>query len=180
MVKDIVLTIPLVDQLRDIKDKKWQKRSCAICSMKMMMAFSNKKHIEITIGQLLNEAIKMGGYLKDIGWKHKTITELAKKYGIKLDFIKKFPKTSKEKSGWLNKLEKSIINGKPTMVSISHKLNKKNDGHVVVVNGIRKKGKLTLGYHVQDPDNRFKSNNYFISKNKFLLGWRGGMIYFSR
>lgn len=178
MIKDIVITIPLVDQLRDVEDKKWKGKSCAICSVKMMMEFSNKKHIEIAIGQLIDEARKLGGYMDGIGWKHKTISNLVKKYGIKLNFIKKFPKTIKEKSNWLRKLEDGIINGKPAMVSIHYKLDKKNGGHMVVVNGIRKDGKMVLGYHIQDPDNSFRGNNYYLSKDKFLLGWRGGMISF--
>lgn len=180
MIRDMVIKIPLVDQFKDVKDKKWKKNSCAICSMKMMMVFSNKKHLEIDIGRLIHETKKLGGYLDGIGWRHKTISVMAKKYGIRLKFIKKFPKTVKEKSKWLKKLEDGIINGKPAMVSVYYKLDKKNGGHMVVVNGIRKNGKLTLGYHLQDPDSRFLGNNYYLSKDKFLLGWRGGMIYFSK
>lgn len=180
MIKDIIITIPLVDQLRDVKDKEWKKNSCAICSMKMVMGFSNKKHTEIDIGQLIYEAKKLGGYLDGIGWRHKTISGLAKKYGVKLNFIEKFPKILKEKSKWLKKLEKSIISGRPVMASVHYKLNKKNGGHMVVVNGVRKKGKIILGYHIQDPDSRFLGNNYYLSRGKFLLGWRGGMLYFSK
>src|SRR3989344_2971406 len=117
MIKDIVLTIPLVDQSRDVKDKEWKKKSCAICSVKMVIGFNNKRHLDLNIGQLIHEAREMGGYLDGIGWKHKTITDLARKYGVKFNFIKKFPKTLKEKSGWLKKLEKSVIDGKPAMVS---------------------------------------------------------------
>ena len=180
MIKDIVITIPLVDQARDVKDKRWKKNSCAICSMKMMMGFGNKEHIKINVDQLIDEAKKLSGYLDGIGWRHKTISDLAKKYGLKFGFIKKFPKTIKEKSKWLKKLEDGIINGKPVMVSLHYKLNKKNGGHVVVVNGVRKNGKIVLGYHIQDPDRNFKGNNYYLSRDKFLLGWRGGMIYFSK
>lgn len=180
MIKDIILTIPLVSQSRDIKDKKWSKKACAICSMKMVMGFSNKKHLEVEVGQLIEEALKIDGYLRGIGWKHKSISNLAKKYGLKLGFIKKFPKTIEGKSKWLKKLEDGIINGKPVMASVYYKLNKKNGGHVVVVNGIRKNGKIILGYHIQDPDDRFRGNNYYISKDKFLLGWRGGMIWLSK
>ena len=179
MIKDIVLTIPLVDQFKEIKDKKWKNKSCAICSAKMLINFGNKNQAEIEIGQLLSEAIKMGGCLENIGWKHKTITDLAKKYGVKLSFIKKFPKTVQEKSRLLKKLEKSIVSGKPVAVSVYYKLSKKNGGHMVVINGIRQKDKIVIGYHIQDPDNRFNGNNYYLSKDKFLLGWRGGMIYFS-
>lgn len=180
MIKDIVITMPLIDQSKGVKDKKWKKNSCAICSMKMMMGFSNKKHTEIDIGQLIDEAKKLDGYLDGIGWRHKIISDLAKKYGIKLGFIEKFPKTFKEKSKWLKKLEMNIVEGKPVMASIHYKLNKKNGGHMVVVNGVRKNGKITLGYHLQDPDSSFCGNNYYISKDEFLLGWRGGMIYFSK
>ena len=180
MIKDIKITIPLVSQAKDVKDKKWKKRSCAICSMKMVLGFSNKKHLDIELGQLIDEAHKLGGYLEGIGWKHRTVSELAKRYGLKLGFIKKFPKTIKEKSKWLKEMEEGIAKGKPVMASIYYKLSRKNGGHIVVINGIRKNGKLTLGYHVQDPDDRFKGHNYFITKDEFLLGWRGGMIYFSK
>jgi len=180
MIKDIIITIPLTDQHRDVKDKNWKKKSCAICSTKMMMTFGNRKHMGIDIGGLIEEARRMGGYLEGIGWKHKTITDLARRYGHKLSFIKKFPKTPLEKSKWLKKLEKNIVQGKPIMASVHLKFNKKNNGHMVVINGIRKDGKLILGYHVQDPDHRFRSNNYYISKDQFLLGWRGGMIYFAK
>ena len=95
-------------------------------------------------------------------------------------FIKKFPKTLSEKTKWLKKLENSIVKGKPAMVSVYHKLDKKNGGHMVVVNGIRKNGKITLGYHIQDPDKSFMGNNYYVSKDKFKLGWRGGAVYFSK
>lgn len=179
MVKDIVISVPLVDQNKDVKDKKWKKKSCAICSAKMMIGFSNKKHLEVDIGELIEEARKLGGYLEGIGWRHKAISRLAKKYGAKLGFIKKFPKTIEEKSKWLKKLENGIMKGKPAMASVYYKLNKKNGGHVVMVNGVRKDGKIVLGYHIQDPDSRFKGNNYYISKDKFILGWRGGMIYFT-
>jgi len=180
MIKDVVIKIPLVSQHQDVKDKKWKKYSCAVCSIKMMMAFGNKRHVDIDIGKLIEEARKMGGYLDGIGWRHKTITDLAKKYGHKLSFIKKFPKASLEKSKWLKKLEKNIVKGKPVMASVYYKMNKKNGGHVVVVNGVRKNGKIVIGYHIQDPDHHFRGNNYYISKDKFLLGWRGGMIYFKK
>lgn len=180
MIKDIVLTIPLVSQHKDVKDKKWSKKACAVCSTKMMMTFGNKKHLDLEIGELINEAKKMGGYLEGIGWRHKTIVDLAKKYGHKLKFVEKFPKTSLEKSKWLKKLETSISKGKPVMASVHYKMSKKNGGHVVVVNGIRKDGKVVIGYHIQDPDHTFKGNNYYISKDKFMLGWRGGMIYFAK
>ena len=136
--------------------------------------------IEIDINVLVDEARKMGGYFEGVGWKHKTIVDLAKKYGHKLSFIKKFPKTITEKSKWLKKLEKNIVQGKPVMASIYYKLSKKNGGHVVVVNGVRKNGKIVIGYHIQDPDSHFRGNNYYISKDEFLLGWRGGMIYFKK
>src|SRR5207245_2816137 len=105
---------------------KWKKKACAICSMKMMLGFNNKKISEIDVDQLIKEAYELGGYLENIGWKHKTIVELAKKYGFKLNFIKIFPQTIKDKSKWLKKLENGIMKGRPAMVSIYYKLSKKN------------------------------------------------------
>lgn len=180
MIKDFVITIPLVSQHKDVKEEKWRRNSCAVCSTKMMMTFGNRKHAEIDLGLLIEEAKKMGGYIEGIGWKHSTISDLAKKYGHSLKFIHKFPKTKIEKKKWLGFLEKNVLNGKPAMVSINYKLKKKNGGHIVVVNGVRQKGKIVLGYHIQDPDHRFGGNNYFVSKNKFSLGWKGGMIYFAK
>src|SRR3989344_5089270 len=103
-----------------------------------------------------------------------------KSMGSSLILLKNFPRLSKKNPSGLKKLENSIVGGKPVMVSLHYKLSKKNGGHVVVVNGVRKNGKIILGYHIQDPDKNFQGNNYYLSKDKFLIGWRGGVLYFSK
>lgn len=180
MIKDIVIKIPLVDQRKHTKSKKWAGKSCAICSVKMLMTFDNGEHIDVPVMTLVNEARKMGGYLKGIGWRHHSLVKLAENYGLKLNFVKKFFKTEREKFKGLKIIEKNILKGKPVAVSLFYKLNPKKGGHVVVINGLKKKEELVLGYHIQDPDSKFRGNNYFLDKKEFTAGWRGGMIYLAK
>lgn len=178
MIKDIIIKIPLVDQRKHTRNKKWAGKTCAICSVKMLMTFENQEHIEIPVMTLVNEARKLGGYIQGVGWKHKSLVKLARRYGVKLTFAKKFFKTDIQKLKGLKMAGRSILKGRPVAISLFYKLDPKNGGHVAVINGLKKDKNLVLGYHIQDPDPGFRGSNYYLSRKELLSGWRGGMIWF--
>lgn len=173
MVKDLVIKIPLVDQRKETKNKKWAHRTCAICSLKMVMAWKNKKLEKIPVITLVKKGLKADGYLKGIGWKHQGIIDLAKKHGVKMAFIKNFFKSKAQKKKGLGMLNKKLATGEPVLASMRYK----TTGHVVVVIGLRKNTNKITGYFIQDPDSGFRGHNYFLSKKEFLNYWRGGLIY---
>ena len=177
MNKDILISVPLVDQFKDTEDVKWKRCACGICAVKMLMSFKKSRISSVPVMKLIKKAVLMGGYIKDIGWSHRSLVELASQYGIKLSFQKKFPKTRADKVRKLMFVDRSIERGKPVVISVHHFFRSSNGGHLVVVNGLREKGVNIIGYHIQDPDKRFKGNNYFVTKAQLLKGWRGGLIY---
>lgn len=194
MIKEVLIQLPVVNQRKDAGDKKWASRSCAICSLKMMLDFfHNKKsrgdhvallkHEKNTTSQtgpvtaLIKKGLERDGYIENIGWKHRALVDVADEYGFNLTFFKRFPKTRREKLRKLNVIQRQVIKGNPVIVSVFYKFNSKNGGHMVLIRGVRKRGGKTIGYHIQDPDSNFRGHNYYVSKNVFLKNWRGGLIY---
>ncbi len=168
------INISYYDQWLDTKNKKWAGKTCAICCLKMFLVFKNNKNSKLKIMDLVKTGVRLGGYNKAVGWDHKTITELAQKYEIRMSYRKKFYYTKKEKLKGLAFINKNITKGKPIMASIWNK--KRTGGHMVVVNGLRKKDELVNGYFVLDPDSRGKTG-YYLNKKDFLNLWRGGLLW---
>ena len=173
MTKDFIIKTPLVDQRKETKNKKWAHRTCAICSLKMVMAWKNKKFEKMPVMKLVRQGLAMDGYLKGIGWKHQGIVDLAKTHGLQMGFVKKFFKTEAEKKKGLVFINKKLASEKPVLASMLYR----TDGHIVVINGLRKNSNRITGYFIQDPDPQFKGNNYFLSVKEFLTYWRGGLIF---
>lgn len=179
MIKDYIINIPLVNQRKDTGDKNWAHKTCAICSLKMVLSWRDKRFEKLPVMNLVKDGLNLNGYLENIGWKHKILVYIALKYKLRLHFIKKFPKTRLEKLAKLKLINRQILKGAPVIVSIFYKLDPQNGGHMVLVHGLKKKDNKVSGYHIQDPDPNFKGHNYYLTKDVFLKGWRGGLIYSS-
>lgn len=177
MFKDIVIDLPLVDQKTDTEDKKWAHRTCAICSLKMVMAWKNKKFEKMPVVILVNEGLKIDGYLEEVGWKHKALVDLAGQHGVRMSFVEKFFRTKTQKTKGLGMVNKKLAVGEPVLVSVFYKFKKGNGGHVVVLHGLRKNKNRVTGYFIQDPEPGFRGANYFVPKAEFSANWRGGLIY---
>lgn len=181
MIKNIKINLSIVNQRRDTRflngrlNEGWAYRTCAICSLKMVLSWHNEKYQKIPITKLVNQGLKLDGYIEGVGWRHQTVVDLARLYGLNLK--RKFCKTKISKLRGLGIINKKIEKGLPVMLSIFYKLNKNNGGHIVVVNGIKKSSCRVIGYHIQDPDHRFRGNNYYITKSQLIDNWRGGVIY---
>lgn len=177
MSNDTIIKIPVVDQLKDTSDDYWKDKTCGICSLKMLLSFCDIKNKDIFVMDLVGQGLELNAYLEGVGWKHSGLVEIARRYGVNMDFQKIFPKTSDERKKVLNLIDSNLNNGKPVIVSVFWGFNPENGGHLVVVNGFKKKGRKIAGYNIQDPDHRFRGNTYFISREEFISGWRGGVIW---
>jgi len=177
MSADILINLPLVNQKTDTGDKKWANKTCGVCSLKMVLGYLNPKHKKLKVMSLVKKGLKKGGYMKNIGWKHSALVDLAADYGVKMRFQKIFLKKKKEKEGGLKFIIKNIKRGKPVIASVHYGFNPRRNGHLVAVNGVRISGKRVFGFYIQDPYPTKKGNNYFVTKAEFLKGWRGGMIW---
>ncbi len=172
-----MINVPLVDQIRETGDKDWAERSCAICSLKMMMAFKDPKFMSKPVMELVKEGLAIDGHTSKYGWKHRALADLAGRYGIKIKFQEKFFYTPSEKEEGMAIIDKNLGRGLPVMVSVFKELNPENGGHIVLINGLNE-GNGNPGYNIQDPDHRFRGNNYFLGKEEFKKAWRGGLLWF--
>ena len=87
------LAVPYYSQRVDVLDPEWKYRSCGICAIKMAMEFLGGE--KISADDLIKEGLKINAYLKNVGWIHQGLAELAKKHGFKNSFRKKWSKDKK-------------------------------------------------------------------------------------
>ena len=161
----------------DDVDRRWNRYTCAICSLKMALSALDSRMQKEPIMKLTREAEALNGYDVKHGWRHDALTGLAKKYGFKI--FRMFPKTKEYRKRGLATIKKNILKGYPVIASIYFKLNSTKGGHMIVINGIKigEDGKVE-GYYIVDPDTGFKGNKYSLTARDFEHNWRGGLIYF--
>ena len=171
-MKDIKIELPICDQYDKAHDPAWTYRICAICSLWMLLKLNDYK-FNTSVMDLVKMGLAKDGYLENIGWKHSAIVELANDFGLELQYAKRFFYTPEEKESGLLIINRNLENDQPVLVSV-HGI---KDSHMLVVHGLRESGGKIIGYHIQDPDGHVHGHNYFLTKQEFLLSWRGGLIY---
>ena len=148
--KDTIIDVPLVNQLQDTEDKKWAEKSCGVCAIKMILAFKNPEFLKIPVMDLVKRGIEKDGYIKNVGWKHKALVDIAGSHGVKKDYQKLFY-NDETKSEGLKFINKNIKSGLPVIASVHFGFDIKRGGHLIVVNGFKKIGSKIIGYFVQSP-----------------------------
>ena len=121
-----------------------------------------------SINTLIKRGVKNGAYIKNIGWSHKGLVELAKSYDLKGKNYDWFKKTPEE--AW----QKTIPYFKkyPIIASVYKNFNYKNNGHLIVITGFKNKK-----VYYNDPiAKRRKEISKKISLKKFLAGWKRRVI----
>ena len=173
--RDIKIPIIIIDQNKAIGNTSWARRICAICSLKMVLNYFDKKTAAASITRLVKEGLKNDGYLVGVGWKHKALVKLARNRGIALRRL--FAKTPAYRARGLALIRYNISHHAPVIVSM-RSLRNTRGGHIVVIHGIKIDTKNTVaGYYIADPDGRGKGNRYFLSREQFAALWRGGLLY---
>ncbi len=175
-MEDIKIDVPLCNQFDSGHDPAWVRRICAICSLWMLLKLHDFK-FDVPVMELVQQGLNNNGYMENIGWRHRGIVELAATHGLSLQFAEKFFYTSEEKQIGAGIISENLRNNQPVIVSIFHHLNPAKGGHMVVVHGLQQFQGQAIGYYIQDPDLSFRGHNYFLTRDEFLAGWRGGLIY---
>lgn len=177
MSSEIIIPLPLVNQHADTGHTYWAPRTCALCSLKMLIVTQKPELELLSITELIDRGLSLEPYDERYGWRHEVLVKLAKQFGIDLQYAQKFFKTPEEKEEGMKIINSNLEQGRPIMVSIYYKLNPQNGGHVVVVHGYKKDNDKILGYHIQDPAESYLGHNYFLEKSIFLTNWRGGLLW---
>ena len=142
----------------------------------MLLKYHDSK-FNTSATELLREALAEDSYLENIGWRHWGIVKVAEEHGLKLKYAEKFFYTPEEKEVGAGIINANLENSRPVIVSVFHHLNPAKGGHMVVVHGLQEFNGAIIGYYIQDPDASFRGHNYFLTKEEFFAGWRGGLIY---
>lgn len=171
-MKQILIKLPICNQHDAEHDSQWAHRICAICSLWMLLKLHDSK-FNVPVMDLVKKGLAKDGYLENIGWKHKIIVELAKDFGLELQYVKKFFYTLEEKESGLMMIKSNLENGQPVIASVY----RPKDSHVLIIHGLKEFGGKIIGYYIQDPDGRVHGHNYFLTKQEFFSSWRGGLIY---
>jgi len=175
-MEDIKIELPICNQHDNAHDKSWAYRMCAICSLWMLLKYHDSVFSTSPM-DLLHEVLAKNGYLENIGWRHWGIVKVAEEHGLKLKYAEKFFYTPEEKEQGAKIISINLKNQHPVMASVFHHLNPAKGGHMIVIHGLQEFNAQPIGYYIQDPDASFRGHNYFLTKEEFFNGWRGGLIY---
>src|SRR3990167_499030 len=116
-MSEVKIKLPICNQHDAEHNPQWSHRICAICSLWMLLKLHNPK-FNVSVMDLVKRGFAKDGYLENIGWKHAVIVELAKDFGLELQYANKFFYTPKEKESGLLIINRNLENGQPVLVSI--------------------------------------------------------------
>ncbi len=156
--------VPLYYQITDIISPAWQQKGCGVTDVAMIVEFY--KPNTTTVQKVLEEALKGGAYVKNVGWSHTGLASLAVKHGL---VGKTVDLTTETKTTALKQF-KSIVKDGPVIASIHRGFNPASPyGHMVVVTGFDDK----LVYY-NDPGKHDGIKNIAIAD--FIKGWKKRLI----
>ena len=162
-----ILSVPLVhfySQFTDVVSSHWQKQSCGIASLAMIIDYYNPG--TVIVNTLLTEAIAAGAYDLDAGWTYTGLINASKKYGMggtSYDLGDSDAQTAYATM-------KTYLQKGPLIASVHYKFDPKSTiPHLVVLNGI-------VGDTLIYNDPAAKDGQKSITVADFLKGWKRRFI----
>ena len=157
--------VPAYSQYLDVKNRAWKRRSCGIVALKMVMdVLSPKRAKTRTLPRLIKKGVRMGAYIRNVGWSHHGLARIATSFGFRSknhDWFKESPREA------FRKLRRHLARG-PVIASIHRNLEPGFSGHLVVVTGFERGIVL-----YNDPDSRTRHDiPRRAPLKKFLKGWK--------
>ena len=163
-VPEMPYSVPLFSQISDISTVAWQQKGCGVADVAMIVEFYKPK--TTSVQEILEEALKQGAYVKNVGWSHSGLAALAVKHGL----VGKTVDLSSLKNAAALSQFKEIVKEGPVIASIHRGFNPKSSfGHLVVVTGFDEK----LVYY-NDPGKHDGIRNIAIAD--FTKGWKKRLI----
>jgi hypothetical protein len=122
--------------------------------------------------ELIDTGVKIGAYHPGVGWTHQGLIDLAKQYGFQGE---RFDRSQADPQEGFDALLAQVAQG-PVIASIHKDFDRKNDGHLIVVNGYAKNGDDTLISIVDPKSKKLKRNIRTVSQTRFINGWKKRFI----
>ena len=165
---DVKHKVPFFSQKTHILEVEWQPKGCGVTALKMIMEYwkqKNPMNISPQIPDLIATGLEIKSYVKDIGWSHQGLVNLAYKYGYggyHMDL-------SKINTGEAWQMLKTDLDKYPVMVSVyPHFDAGKTGGHIVTLTGLNN-GLVSFN----DPEEETEmAGSKTIPKTDFLKGWK--------
>ncbi len=157
-------SVPLFSQVSDISSVDWKQKGCGVADVAMIVEFY--KPNTTSVQKILEQAIKEGAYVKNVGWSHAGLAKLAVKHGL----VGKTVDLAPLKNEVALSQFKNIVTDGPVIASIHRGFNPKSpNGHLIVVTGFDNK----VVYY-NDPGKRDGIKTIPISD--FMKGWKKRLI----
>lgn len=158
-------------QHKDIHNPEKKNKGCGIAALAMLFScFSPEEKYDLDA--LFDEGVHHDAYLKDVGWKHQGLVDIAHRHGF---YGERFDWSLETQENAFNNLQ-HLLRTSPVIVSVYKNFKpEEKGGHLVVVSEMSADEIVIL-----DPDaNTHQEGLRKISKNDFLHGWkrRGIVIY---
>lgn len=181
----MILKVPYYSQVRDTKNPKWKDKSCGIAALKMVLDYYSPTNL--TIDDLYQKGLDLGGYKEGVGWYHHSLALLSKSLGYKaITRSWNIPKESlehlqergfsKEDIKIVNQqqmeegifsLKNELENGHPVVVSVNQGFGEHGQGHLVTLIGYDE-----IGFILNDPYEEIRLGKEFkISFDDFKGSW---------
>jgi ABC-type bacteriocin/lantibiotic exporter with double-glycine peptidase domain len=162
--------IPL-SQFLDVKKRGWKNKSCGIVSLAMVLNWWIP-NFNLSCDELLDLALKENAYLKGVGWKHKELALLVKKFNLRgKNFDWFYEDNEKAFKKFLNFLKRG-----PVIVSIYKNFKNSEGGHLIVALKVDKSFVYFLEPKAKKREKIFQK----VSIQKFKNGWKRRIIVISR
>jgi ABC-type bacteriocin/lantibiotic exporter with double-glycine peptidase domain len=160
----LVLEVPFFSQFQDISSPDWQKKSCGIASLAMIIEYY--KPGTTTADRLLAQAIADKGYIENIGWTYKSLISVAQTYDLDGEA---FDLGTLGNTAAFAKFKIFLEDG-PVIVSVHYKFDPTSTiPHLVVIDGI-------VGNTLYYNDPAATEGEKKISVSDFLKGWKKKFI----
>ena len=164
MIAEMPYPVPLYSQINDISSIAWQQKGCGVADVAMIVEFY--KPNTTTVQKVLEEGIKGGAYVKNVGWSHAGLAALAVKHGL---VGKTVDLSVLTREAAFSQFKNTLKEG-PIIASIHRGFDPKSPfGHLIVATGFDE----NFVYY-NDPGKREGNRKATISD--FMKGWKKRLI----
>lgn len=135
---------PRYSQHRDVRNRRWKNRACGAVAFKMMCDH-HRPDADISLPRIIARVASRGGYLRNVGWRHKELADAASLYGLR---GKNFDWAHEPYPAARANL-KALLRAGPTVLSVWRNPEKRSGGHLVTAVGFNASSVV-----IHDPDGR--------------------------
>jgi hypothetical protein len=126
-------TVEPHSQLSGVTAQEWQRRSCGVVALRMLMGYLDPARSFPSLDGLIAEGVEAGAYMNERGWRHDGLAALARAHGFT---AADYDWTALPKETAFSYFL-ACLAAHPVIASVAKAFSPSEDGHLVVVTGIQ-------------------------------------------